>query len=321
MLSPDRITRRLKPRDLQVFLKVVEDGNMAKAATHLAISRPAVSKTIADLEHTLGVPLFDRTPRGIEPTLYGRSLIKRSVAVLDELRQSVKEIEFLSDPNAGELRVGFGEAPGAGLVPETLAQLARRYPRMTVHTEQGSLGTLVEFLRNRKCEVAVTRVHSQEPDMSIEPVHYERLFVVAGSRSKWAHKRRVTLADLADEPWIQAPPEMQPGSPTLEAFHALGLAGPRCVVYSGSLNLRYSLLATGRFVTMIPDSVLHYSPERAPICVLPIKLPRWHVPTGIITLKDRTLSPLAQLFIESLRELAKPLAKERQRSHRRAGGP
>jgi DNA-binding transcriptional LysR family regulator len=319
MLSPDRITRRLKPRDLQVFLKVVEDGNMAKAATHLAISRPAVSKTIADLEHTLGVPLFDRTPRGIEPTLYGRSLIKRSLAVLDELRQSVKEIEFLSDPNAGELRVGFGEVPGAGLVPATLAQLAQRYPRMTVHTEQGTFGTLVEFLRNRKCEVAVTRVLSQEPDISFEPVHFEQLFVVAGTRSKWARKQRVTLVDLADEPWIQSMPEMQPGSPTLEAFRALGLAGPRCVVFSASLNLRYGLLATGRFVTMIPESVLHYGPERAPICVLPIKLPRWHVPTGVITLKDRTLSPLARLFIESLRELAKPLAKERQRSHRRAG--
>jgi DNA-binding transcriptional LysR family regulator len=319
MLSPDRITRRLKPRDLQVFLKVVEDGNMAKAATHLAISRPAVSKTIADLEHTLGVPLFDRTPRGIEPTLYGRTLIKRSVAVLDELRQSVKEIEFLSDPKAGELRVGIAEVPAAGLVPATLAQLARQYPRMTVHTEQGTSGTLVEFLRNRKCEAAIVRVLSQEPDISFEPVHYDQLFVVAGSKSKWARKRRVTLADLADEPWIQSAPEMEPGSPTLEAFHALGLAGPRCVVFSSSLNLRYGLLATGRFVTMIPDSVLHYGPERAPICILPIKLPRWHVPTGVITLKDRTLSPLAQLFIESVRELAKPLAKERQRSHRRAG--
>src|ERR671922_1599787 len=101
MHSSDRISRRLKPRDLQVLLKVAEDGNMAAAAKHLAISRPAVSKTIADLEHTLGVRLLDRTPRGIVPTLYGRALLKRGLIVLDELRQSVKEIEFLSDPSAG----------------------------------------------------------------------------------------------------------------------------------------------------------------------------------------------------------------------------
>jgi len=102
---------------------------------------------------------------------------------------------------------------------------------------------------------------------------------------------------------------MSPGSPTLEAFRALGLSNPRCVVFSSSLNLRYGLLATGRFVTMIPDSALHYGP-RAPIRVLPIKLPRWHVPTCIITLKDRTLSPLAQLFIDRLHKLAKPLVKD-----------
>jgi DNA-binding transcriptional LysR family regulator len=112
---------------------------------------------------------------------------------------------------------------------------------------------------------------------------------------------------------------MEPGSPTLQAFNALGLPGPRAVVLSSSLNLRYGLLATGRFVTMIPDDALHFGAPRMPIRILPIRLPRWHVPTCVLTLKDRTLSPLAQLFIESVHELAKPLARERQRSHRRAG--
>ena len=307
MMSSDRISRRLKPRDLQVFLKVVEDGNMAKAAQHLAISRPAVSKTIADLEHALGVRLLDRTAQGVVPTLYGRALLKRGVAVLDELRQSVKEIEFLSDPNGGELRVGFTETPAAGLIPAALDRLARKYSRMTVHTEQGSFTTLLGFLRDRKCEVAVGRMLSPEPDMNFQPLHYDQLFVVAGSRSRWARRRRVDLVDLADEAWVQSPPEMEPGSPTLEAFRGVGLAGPRCVVYSSSLNLRYGLLTTGHFVTMIPDFALYYGPRRTPIRILPIKLPRWHVPTGVITLKDRTLSPLGQLFIECLHELAKPL--------------
>src|SRR4030095_6418703 len=114
MHSSDRISRRLKPRDLQVFLKVVEDRNMANAAKHLAISRPAVSKTVADLEHTLGVRLLDRTPRGVEPTLYGSALAKRGLAVLDELRQCVKEVEFLDDPSAGEVRLALGRVSAAG---------------------------------------------------------------------------------------------------------------------------------------------------------------------------------------------------------------
>jgi DNA-binding transcriptional LysR family regulator len=305
----DRIGRRLKPRDLHVFLTVAEKGTMARAAEQLAISRPVVSKTIADLEHTLGVPLLDRTSHGVEPTLYGRALLKRSLAVFDELRQSVKEIEFLADPSAGELRVGSTEVPAAGLVPAAIDRLTRRYRRMTVHTEQGSFSTILEFLRNRRCEVAVVRLLSSEPDMNFLPLHYEQLFVVAGSRSKWVGQRRIGLADLAEEPWVQSPPEMEPGSPTLEAFRALGLTGPRVVVFNSSLNIRYGLLATGRFLTMIPDSALHYGPQRAPIRLLPIKLPRWYVPTCVVTLRDRTLSPLAQLFIGCLQELAKPLAK------------
>ena len=309
-MQSDRIARRLKPRDLQVFLKVAEDRNMAKAAKHLAISRPAVSKTIADLEHTLGVRLLDRTSRGVEPTLYGRALLKRSLAVLDDLRQCVKEIEFLSDPTAGELRVGFGEVPAAGIVPAAIDRLAQQYPRMKVFTEQGSFDTLLDFLRTRRCEVVVARLLSREPDMDFQPIHYDQLLIVVGARSKWARQHRVSLADLAEEPWVQAPPEMEPGSPTLEAFRAVGLPGPRVVVMSGSLNLRYGLLATGRFVTMIPEPALYYGPRRAPVRVLPIKLPRWHVPTSVVTLKGRTLSPLAQLFIDCVLELAKPLARE-----------
>jgi DNA-binding transcriptional LysR family regulator len=179
---------------------------------------------------------------------------------------------------------------------------------MTVRTEQGTFVTLLDFLRSRRCEVVVTRLLAPEPDVNVEPLHYDQLFVVAGARNRWARQRQVRLADLAEEPWIQAPPEMEAGSPTLEAFHAAGLSAPRVVVLSGSLNLRYGLLATGRFITMIPDSVLHFGAERASIRILPVKLPRWRVPTCALTLKDRTLSPLAQRFIDCLHELAKAFA-------------
>lgn len=108
---------------------------------------------------------------------------------------------------------------------------------------------------------------------------------------------------------MQAPVEVESGSPTLEAFREAGLPGPNVVVLSASLNLRFGLLESGRFVTMIPDSALLYGSRRAPIKILPIKLPKWHVPTCAVTLKDRTLSPIARLFIDCLHDVAKPLAK------------
>src|SRR5262245_39354613 len=99
----DRIGSRLKLRDLHILLAIVQQGSMARAAKHLAISQPAISKVIADLEHALGVRLLDRDRHGAAPTVYGEALLKHGLVVFDELRQSVKEIEFLTNPTAGEL--------------------------------------------------------------------------------------------------------------------------------------------------------------------------------------------------------------------------
>ena len=127
----DRIGRRLKLRDLNIFLAVVKDGGMSKAAAELAISQPAVSKSIADMEYTLGAPLLDRTPYGVEPTLYGRALVKRSNVIFDELRQCVKDIEFLADPTAGEVRIGSTGPLAGGIVAAVIERLNRRHPRIS----------------------------------------------------------------------------------------------------------------------------------------------------------------------------------------------
>jgi DNA-binding transcriptional LysR family regulator len=306
----DRVGRRLKPRDLHVFMAVAEHGNMAKAADSLAISRPVVSKTIAELEHTLGVPLLDRSPQGVEPTLYGRALLKRSVAIFDEMRQSVKETEFLADPNAGELRIGCTESLAAGFVSAVIDRLLRRYPQLVFDMELGNVTTLqLHSLRGRKCEVVIARqsAPAPEPGMDAEALYHEQYFVVAGPRSKWLQRRRIALAELADERWIMTHPEVEPGSPTFEAFHAIGLEVPKPRILSDSLNLRNSLLATWDFLTTLPGSVLRFTRVKT----LPVELPCHRQPIAIITLKNRTLSPAAQLFIECARDVARPLVKAR----------
>src|SRR5258708_18169583 len=151
----NRIGRHLRPRDLQVFMIVVEESSMAKAAERLAISRPVVSKTIANLEHILGVRLLDRTPRGVEPTLFGRAPLKRGIAVFDELRQGIEEIAFLTDPQAGELRVACTEVWAAGLVPAAIDRLSRQFPRLRVRLEQGTAQHQINLLRDRRFEGVV----------------------------------------------------------------------------------------------------------------------------------------------------------------------
>src|SRR5215813_10133158 len=154
MARPEPTSRRLKLRHLDVLLTVAKWGSMAKAAEHLSITQPVVSKAIADLEGILGVPVLDRRPQGVEPTLYGRALIKRSHIIFDELRTSVSEIGFLADPTVGELRVGSTESVGAGLVQTVVGRLGKRYPRITFEVVLGPSPTLLDReLRGRQVEL------------------------------------------------------------------------------------------------------------------------------------------------------------------------
>src|SRR5438045_1888404 len=137
MDNTDRIERRLKLHDVRVLMSVVQAGSMSKAAERLGTAQPALSRSIAELEHALGVRLLDRSPRGVEPTAYGRALVKRGVALFDELRQGVKDIEFLADPTAGELRIGTSESIAADPVLAVIDRLSRQYPRISVHLATG----------------------------------------------------------------------------------------------------------------------------------------------------------------------------------------
>ena len=124
-------------------------------------------------------------------------------------------------------------------------------------------------------------------------------------------RRRIELAELVNESWVLPPPESVIGSVAMEAFRASGLDYPRVTVVTVPPEVRMSLLATGRFLTIFPTSALRFPTRRPELKVLPVELPMARVPIGIVTLKNRTLSPVARLFIEHAREVAKPLAKRK----------
>ena len=311
----ERIGRRLNPHDLHIFMAVVEHGNMARAADSLAVSRPVVSRTIAELERSLGVRLLDRGRQGVEPTLYGLALFKRSIAVFDELKQSVADIESLGDPNSGEVRIGCTEPMAAGFVAAVIDELSRRYPQLVFQLELCTTpAQQFHVLRERRCDLVVARVWPQapEPDMDVEVLFDDQVSVMAGPSNKWLQRRKVTLAELAGEHWLLAPIDNEPGSPVFEIFHALGLPVPPARVASYSLNVRTSLLATGRFLAIIPASVLRFGGSAQSVLkVLPCALPPSVQPVAITTLKNRTLGPTARLFIECARAVAAQADKPR----------
>jgi DNA-binding transcriptional LysR family regulator len=307
----DRIGRRLKLRDLHVLFAVMQSGSMAKAAQHLAVSQPVVSAAIASLEHAVGVRLFDRGRRGVEPTIYGRALLNHGLAAFDALRQGVKEIEFLADPTVGELRIGCPEWIAAGLLPIIIDRLLQRHPRLVFYVDQTVTATR-EFheLRQRSIDLVLGRIAAPftEEDLHAEILYQEQLCVIAGGRSRWVRRRKIELAELINESWLLSPPNELPGSLVAEAFQASGLKLPQPNIVSFSLHLRNRLLATGRYLAVVPRSLLHFTDLSASLKALPVKLSIEPRPVAIVTLKDRTLSPLAKLFIDHARQVTEPLA-------------
>jgi DNA-binding transcriptional LysR family regulator len=309
----DRVNHRLKLRDLRLLLALDEWGSMAKAAAHLNLTQSGVSKAIAELEHTFGVRLYDRSPQGIEPTAYGRALLKGGIAVFDELRQSVNAIEHLADPTAGELRIGCAPPMSWGIIPIVIDRLVRQHPRLSFHVSEADPTTLrYRDLRERKIDLAVGRIIGPIPDdddddVDAEVLYNEKVFVVAGTNSRWAKRRKIELAELVNESWCVPTPGSFAGSLLTEAFKEKGLPIPHVNAVSFSIPLHNALLATGNFLCLAPNSLLQFSPNLISFKVLPVELPAHTGPVGIITLKKRTLSPVAQLFIACAREVAKPV--------------
>jgi DNA-binding transcriptional LysR family regulator len=318
-----RIGRRLRLRDLHVLFAVVQSGSMSGAASKLGVSQPVVSEAIADLEATVGVRLLDRGPRGVEPTLYGQALLKRGQIAFDELRQGIRDIEFLADPTVGEVRIGCPESLAAGVLPAIIDQFSRQHPRVRFQIAQvNTLNTRLEFpeLRERKLDLVLARVveafgaTKYADDLHVEKLLDDHLLVVASPRSPWAARRKISVADLADAPWI-LPANSWNSLRVEEAFAAIGMKMPAVVVDTFSLALRKELLATGRFVAAIPASTLRHDALDAPLKVLSVQLPDKPWPVAMITLKNRMLSPTAQSFVACARVAAKaiPLRRTRQR--------
>jgi DNA-binding transcriptional LysR family regulator len=316
MQLSDRIGRSMKLHDLHVLMAVVQAGSMNKAAVLLNTTQPAVSKSIAELERTVGVRLLDRNAQGVEPTAYGRALLDGGTAVFDDLRQAVKKIEFLADPTAGEVRVGCSPFLAASFVPAVVDRLSRRFPRIVFHLVTSLTQALHLELSERNVDLIISRRFEPFAD---ERMGFEFLFgqvyvVAAGAQSPWARRRRIALADLVNEPWTLPPPESMIGSVAMKVFRASGLDYPRTIVVADNAQARISLVAAGRFITIFQESVLRFPTEiskHLEIKVLPVEPPMPDLQVGIITLKGRTISPVAQLFIECAREVAKPLTKRK----------
>jgi DNA-binding transcriptional LysR family regulator len=309
----NQIGRRLKLRDLHVYLTIVQRGSMSKAAAQLGVSQAAISEIVADLEHAVGVRLLDRNSQGVEPTTYGQALLRRSLAAFDELKQCIKDIEFLADPTVGELRIGCAESVSTTILPPIIDRFSRQYPGVVLHVNNSVSPTLeLPELRARTLDLFISRLvkplQEKSNDLNVETLFDDEMVVAAGAHSRWASRRKVDLRELLNEPWILNPPRSWNYITLEEAFRLRGLDMPKVRLMTFSIHVRANLLAIGPYITAFPSTFLRLNARRFSMKALPIELPLRPWPVAIVTLRSRTLSPIAQRFIDHVRAFTRTTA-------------
>jgi DNA-binding transcriptional LysR family regulator len=223
----------------------------------------------------------------------------------------VKDIEFLTDPAAGEVRVGCNPVLAVSFASAVVDRLSRRHPRIVFRVVAEQVEVLRRELSERNVDLLIVWNFDAFTDerLSFEALYDDSYVVVGGAQNPLVRRRKIELPELLNESWVLPPPGGVISSAAMEVFRAAGLDYPRATVIADLPQARMSLLASGLFLTILHASALKFPTTRTELKVLPVELPMAAMPVGIVTVKNRTLNPVAKLFIEHAREVAKPLAK------------
>jgi len=316
------IRTSFRPRALQLLVAVDDLRQLAKVATFMNVTQPAVSKALAEMERGLGLKLFERTARGVHPTTYGECVIRHARSILGNLAQARDELLGLASGSSGNLRVGVLATAAPVLLPRSLAELKKRQPNMTVLVREGTVEALLPELWLGNLDLVVGRL----PDRHIAPALGEKVLtqesiaLVTGCHHPLASRKRVTWEQLTDFPWVWPPVNTLLRAPLERAFERNGIPLPANRIETLSVHvIRTYLHHTNAIAALAADVSRYYESERM-LAVLPIELPGLVRSVGVMWSRQRPLSPAAQALIESLEATVRrlmPAPGERRTSTRR----
>ena len=247
----------------------------------------------------------------MEPTSYGSALLRRSIAAFDELRQGIKDIEYLSDPTVGDLRLGCPESIAAGFLQPIIERFATSYPRVVLDVDTVNAASFSPKLRERTLDLMLTRggwpldAPTLDEDFILETLFNDNLVVAVGSGNPLARRRKLSWADLADQPWVLTDWNYRL---VVEAFNAHGMKPPPVHMKTLSVHLRAHMAATRNCVTTIPRSVLLLHGEHLRLKTLPVELPSRSWPIMAVTVRNRMLNPIVERFLEDARSVSRSLS-------------
>jgi DNA-binding transcriptional LysR family regulator len=297
---------RIKTRQLMLLIAIGDEGNIHRAAELLNVSQPAASKLLKDLEDALGVPLFERLPRGMQPTWYGEALIRHARMALLNLTQAGSELEALKTGRFGEVSVGAITAPALSMLPQAVAIVAREQPDLRVQLVVDSSDVLFERLIQNKLDIMIGRLFEthEKTNLSYERLADEPVCAVVRPGHPMLGNPALTLKQLRDAPWIVPPM----GSVLRHRFELMfqeaGLGIPPHLIETSSILFTTTMLQQSDFVAVVPTEVARYYASYGMIAILPIELSCTMDAFGIILRKDWLLSPAAKIVLRALRKAA-----------------
>ncbi|MBV6323062.1 LysR family transcriptional regulator [Duganella violaceipulchra] len=297
---------RLKTRQLLLLIALDDEGTLMRAAEVLCMTQPAASKQLKELEDMLGIALFERLPRGMEPTIYGESMIRHARMALTSLARAHEDIVALRAGLAGQVDVGSIMTPAMRLLPCAITRVKKLAPLLRIGVQVESSMVLLERLQRGNFDFLLARMTglSDNADLQYEELAAEPVVVVARVGHPLAGRARLSLHELAGAPWIMPPPGSILRQRFDQQFHNAGLEPPGDVVDTSEIVLITSMLQMSDALNvMSADIALHYQ-ELGLLAVLPIELACQMDPYGIIRRRDRLLSPGAELLLQAIRRQA-----------------
>ena len=301
---------QLKTHQLAFLVHLDEERRLARAAAAAGLTQPAASKLLRQIEETLDVKLFERHARGVAPTGYGEILVRHARSALSEIGLAGEELAALKAGRTGKTAVGTIVEPGANLVPAAIETLKQRDPGTLVRVEIDASRQLVQRLLQGHLDIVVARLLDAESagELVYEPLAFDEPHaVIASARHPLAGHASLRLADLIDQPWIVPPPGSLVREKLAAMFLQLGLPQPVDLVETSSLPMITALLEQGRMVVALPEVAVASYCNAGILKVLITDLPVGIGGFGLITRRNRELSPGARLMLGTLREVAEKL--------------
>jgi DNA-binding transcriptional LysR family regulator len=297
------ITRKFRLRHVELIAELYDCGSILKAARRLSLTQPTVTKALRDVESTLGVQLFERSNRGLEPTAYGEIFARHAKIVLAQLRHAAEELESLRAGYSGKVTVGTLLAASASILPDAIAMLKKQRPAVAISVVVGTYDILMPSLLVGDLDMVLGRLPEEGRSRALvyEEFYAEPICVVARRGHPLARKRRLSLRELANEPWLLPLPETALRRQIERAFVEAGAPLPRNVIESVSILTNRALLRKSDCIGVMPYHVALDDVELGLLAILPVKLKSIETPVGAILRAPGTLPPAAAALLDCLR--------------------